>query len=235
MPDQFPKRGAIPTPRSALAAAVPYSVRVGAPPNSIVIPRQISMWGNDVHGNCVTAEEAFAKACNNPEIFISDDEVIAWATKHGVLEGANLAEVLTWMQNDGFVDSPFTYDDGTHFSVDWTNAATLAECHRPGTRPDLLACPSARPHTTRPTSDRVVRNGISAGQQRGSLHHTVRLRVHILAGATAWRPGPRGNHRNAAGLCDVHVEFHRDHRRALHGGHYARGIAQATHYGDPRR
>ena len=72
MPDQSPKRGAIPTPRSALAGAVPYSVRVGAPPNSIVIPRQISMWGNDVHGDCVTAEEAFAKACNNPEIFISE-------------------------------------------------------------------------------------------------------------------------------------------------------------------
>jgi hypothetical protein len=125
MPDQSPKRGAIPTPRSALAGAVPYSVRVGAPPNSIVIPRQISMWGNDVHGDCVTAEEAFAKACNNPEIFISDEEVIAWATKHGVLEGANLGEVLTWMQNDGFVDTPFTYDDGPHFSVDWTNAATL--------------------------------------------------------------------------------------------------------------
>ena len=138
MPDQFPKRGAIPTPRSVLAAAVPYSVRVGAPPNSIVIPRQISMWGNDVHGNCVTAEEAFAKACNNPEIFISDDEVIAWATKHGVLEGANLAEVLTWMQNDGFVDSPFTYDDGPHFSVDWTNAATL-QIHVQ-TRPDTVAC-----------------------------------------------------------------------------------------------
>ena len=47
----------------------------------MVKPAKISMWGNDVHGDCVTAEEAFAKACNNPEIFISDAEVIAWATE----------------------------------------------------------------------------------------------------------------------------------------------------------
>ena len=83
------------------------------------------MWGNDVHGDCVTAEEAFAKACNNPEIFISDNEVITWATSHGVLEGANLVEVLQWMQSGGFSQSGFTYDDGPHFTVNWTDAATL--------------------------------------------------------------------------------------------------------------
>ena len=128
MPVQSPKRGAIPTPRNLLATAVPYfaSVRAPAtPPNFIVIPKQISMWGNDVHGDCVTAEEAFAKACNNPEVFISDNEVIAWATKHGVLEGANLHEVLTWMQNDGFLDGSFTYDDGSYSSVNWHDAGTL--------------------------------------------------------------------------------------------------------------
>jgi hypothetical protein len=88
-------------------------------------PQRISMWGNDVHGDCVTAEEAFAKACNNPEIFISDAEVIAWATRHGVLEGANLTQVMTWMQNDGFTDGAFIYDDGPYLSVNWTSAGTL--------------------------------------------------------------------------------------------------------------
>jgi hypothetical protein len=83
------------------------------------------MWGNDVHGDCVTAEEAFAKACNNPEIFISDNEVISWASAHGVLEGAYLSDVLKWMQKDGFQQGGFTYDDGPYFSVDWTNSATL--------------------------------------------------------------------------------------------------------------
>jgi prepilin-type processing-associated H-X9-DG protein len=83
------------------------------------------MWGNDVHGDCVTAEEAFAKACNNPEIFITDDEVIAWATKNGVLEGAYLTQVLTLMQNGGFAGGANTFDDGPYFSVDWTDAGTL--------------------------------------------------------------------------------------------------------------
>jgi hypothetical protein len=125
MPDRVVKRGALPSPRSALAAAIPFPTSLAAPANFLVKPKQISMWGNDVHGDCVTAEEAFAKACNDPEIFISDAQVIAWATKHGVLEGAYLVDVLTWMQNDGFPGDGVTYDDGTHFSVDWTNAATL--------------------------------------------------------------------------------------------------------------
>src|SRR4051794_9906736 len=125
MPDQAAKRGAIPSPRSALAAATPYPTRVGAPANFLAKPQRISFWGNYDHGDCVTAEEAFAKACNNPEIFISEAEAIAWATKHGVLEGAVIVDVLTWMQNDGFSDSGVTYDDGPHFSVNWTNSATL--------------------------------------------------------------------------------------------------------------
>src|SRR5215469_8532093 len=118
MPDQSPSRGAIPSPRSALAAAAPYSPPVGAPATFIIIPQKISFWRNYDNGDCVTAEEAFAKSCNNPEIFIPYAEVISWATKHGVLNGATLIEVLTWMQNEGFTDgSGITYDDGSHYSV----------------------------------------------------------------------------------------------------------------------
>ncbi|MBV8818154.1 MAG: hypothetical protein JO022_07335, partial [Acidobacteriaceae bacterium] len=88
-------------------------------------PAQISFWGNYDHGDCVTAEEAFAKACNNPEILISDSEVITWATGHNVLEGANLTQVLQWMQNGGFVQNGATYDDGPYFSVNWTDSSIL--------------------------------------------------------------------------------------------------------------
>jgi hypothetical protein len=70
MPDQSPKRGAIPSPRSTLAAATPHVATIGLPANFMMKPQRISMWGNDVHGDCVTAEEAFAKACHQPEIFI---------------------------------------------------------------------------------------------------------------------------------------------------------------------
>jgi acylphosphatase len=119
------KRGALPSPRHALAGATPFVPAIGAPPNFIVKPAQISMWGNDVHGDCVTAEEAFAKACNNPEIFIPEADVIAWAQKHGWLEGAYLTDVLNAMQNDGFAEGNYVYDDGPYSSVNWTNAGIL--------------------------------------------------------------------------------------------------------------
>ena len=102
-------RSVVPSRLPETCSARPYFAHVrapAAPPNFIVTPKQLSMWGNDVHGDCVTAEEAFAKACNNPEIFISDDDVIAWATRHGVLEGAYLYQVMTWMQDDGFLTAP---------------------------------------------------------------------------------------------------------------------------------
>ena len=125
MAEQELRRGALPSPRSALAAARPHVAAVGAPPTYLVRPQRISMWGNDVHGDCVTAEEAFAKACHSPEIFISDDEVIGWAKEHGVLEGAYLTDVMNWMQNYGFVDGSQLDVDGGHYSVNWSDDATL--------------------------------------------------------------------------------------------------------------
>ncbi|MBW8817378.1 MAG: hypothetical protein JF598_03890 [Streptomyces sp.] len=88
-------------------------------------PAQISFWGNDVHGDCVTAEEAFAKACHNPEIFVPDGEVISWATQHGVLEGAGLQPVMTWMQQAGFATGTNIYNDGSCFAVNWQSTAAM--------------------------------------------------------------------------------------------------------------
>jgi hypothetical protein len=126
MPVTRKRRGALPSPRSELAAAMPHVAATAVPPNVIRVPKQISMWGNDVHGDCVTAEEAFAKACHLPEIFISDNEVIKWATDHGVLEGANLVQVLKLMQKNGFSQGKKKlFDDGPYFSVNWTDSTTL--------------------------------------------------------------------------------------------------------------
>jgi hypothetical protein len=66
-----PRRGAIATPRNLLAAAMPYMpggleaaavAPPAAPANFIRAPKRLSMWGNYDNGDCVTAEEAFAKA-----------------------------------------------------------------------------------------------------------------------------------------------------------------------------
>jgi hypothetical protein len=126
--NKTPMRGAAPSMRSALAAAVPHTAAAGAPPpqpNFLILPHQISSWGNFDHGDCVTAEEAFAKACHKPEIFITDQIAIGWATKHDVLDGANIHQVMQWMQKGGFHENGKTFDDGKIFSVDWTDPSTL--------------------------------------------------------------------------------------------------------------
>jgi len=123
--DQSPKRGASPSPRVALAAATPFALRVGAPPQFLTAPQQLSFWGNYTDGDCVTAEEAFTKACHNPEIFITEDVAVGWARDHGVLNGAVISDVLTWMQDDGFQQDEHRYNDGQHYAVNWTHRATL--------------------------------------------------------------------------------------------------------------
>src|SRR5208283_549468 len=118
-------RGAIPSPRQKLAAATPHKLIGATPPNYLIIPKKISFWGNDVDGDCVTAEEAFAKACNNPEVFVTDQVAINWATQHHFLNGAVLSDVLETMVTTGFQQGGKTFDDGQAYSVDWTNAALL--------------------------------------------------------------------------------------------------------------
>ena len=57
-------RGAIPTPRHELAAASPHKpdASVVVPAAFLMWPTKTAMWGNDIFGDCVTVEEAFAKA-----------------------------------------------------------------------------------------------------------------------------------------------------------------------------
>ena len=118
-------RGATPSPRARLAAAVPHAIIGPTPLHLLYKPEKLSFWHNDQYGDCVTAEEAFAKAVHNPEIFITDADVLSWATAHHVLNGASLVEVLDWMTTVGFTQNGHTYDDGPHTAVNWTNAAVL--------------------------------------------------------------------------------------------------------------
>ncbi len=118
-------RGAFPSPRYRLAAALPHTITGPTPPQVLYKPSKLSFWLNDKDGDCVTAEEAFAKACHQPEIFISDAEVEKWAKAHKVLNGANLVDVLDAMETHGFQQGGHTYDDGPSTAVDWTNIALL--------------------------------------------------------------------------------------------------------------
>jgi hypothetical protein len=120
-------RGAIPTPRHELAAAMPFVAEeaVAAPASFLMWPVQMSSWNNYVYGDCVSAEEAFAKATASPQTFIPEATVVAWATAHGYLNGATLTSVMTTMQTKGFPLNKKTYDDGRHLAVNWTNAPLL--------------------------------------------------------------------------------------------------------------
>jgi hypothetical protein len=127
MPDKPDKRprGAYPSPRHKLMAATPHIASGTTPTQFIRKPAQLSMWLNDIDGDCVTAEEAFKCACAAPEIFISDNEVLSWATSRGVLNGAMLPDVMGMMHKHGFEQGGVVYGDGPHVGVDWEDNAIL--------------------------------------------------------------------------------------------------------------
>lgn len=123
-PRQF-LRGAKPSPRHKLLASAPFQFRA-APLQFALVPTKLSMWGNDQYGDCVTAEEAFAKACYTPEIYIGTDVVTDWAERHGVLNGATLTEVLdAFARGDGFQVGTQRYNDGPYNGVDYTDQSLL--------------------------------------------------------------------------------------------------------------
>jgi hypothetical protein len=86
----------------------------------------MSSWNNYVYGDCVSAEEAFAKAAAAPQTFIPEDKVVDWAEQHGYINGATLTAVMTTMQTQGFPLNNKTYNDGPFNSVNWVDAAILA-------------------------------------------------------------------------------------------------------------
>lgn len=123
MSNGFP-RGAVPTPINRILAASPFR-EIAAPPEFAFVPANLDYWGNNQYGDCVSAEEAFAKACYNPEIFIDAKTVIAWARKHGYLNGAMLPDVMNSMQKDGFQVGGQQYNDGPYAGVNYGNEALL--------------------------------------------------------------------------------------------------------------
>lgn len=117
-------RGARPSPPHKLLAAQPF-LGIVAPAQFAIVPKQLNMWGNSQYGDCVSAEEAFAKACHTPEIFIDEQTVIDWARKNGFLNGADLKEVCDAMEKHGFQVGNQLYNDGSAQGVDYSNESVL--------------------------------------------------------------------------------------------------------------
>ncbi len=120
-------RGAIPSPRWALAAANPHvpDPSISLPQSYLAWPTKLSYWGNNKHDDCVSAEEAFAKITALPYIYISESTLIGWASQHGYLEGASIYGVLKTMHDEGLAITGGTVFDGPFRTVNWTDASTL--------------------------------------------------------------------------------------------------------------
>lgn len=120
-----PRRGAVASARHELAGATPHVPLRHIPATCLRMPPRLSFWGNDREGDCVTAEEAFAKACHAPDVLIEDSVAETWAARHGLRDGASLHQVLEWMQGAGFAQNGRTYNNGAAHAVNWTDPAAL--------------------------------------------------------------------------------------------------------------
>jgi hypothetical protein len=117
--DIFVPSGDFPTPNHELATAHPYQAGGAAPGQFLAWPIDVGSWENEQVRNSSWAEEAFAKACAEPNVFIPTDVVLFTSAECG---SSNFA---AFMQTHGFQMDRKAYLDGPFNSVDWTNAAAL--------------------------------------------------------------------------------------------------------------
>jgi hypothetical protein len=115
----FVPSGEFPTPNDELAAAKPYRAAGGPPESFLAWPIEIGFWKNERLSDSSWAEEAFAKACAEPKVFIPTEVVLLSSQVCG---SSNFAAFL---QTHGFQMERKAYLDGPFFSVDWTNVAAL--------------------------------------------------------------------------------------------------------------
>jgi hypothetical protein len=115
----FVPSGGFPTPNHELAAAQPYRAGVAAPESFLAGPIEIGFWGNEKVGNSIWAEEAFAKACAQPKVFIPTDVVLSASRECG---SSNFA---VFLQTHGFQMEGKAYLDGPFRSVNWTDTEAL--------------------------------------------------------------------------------------------------------------
>lgn len=104
---------------------------VAAPAKVTMVPKRLSMWGNNQYGCCVSSESAFSIAAYSTyigidEIFVTEATLIKWARDHGWLNGADLLSVIEDMQRDGIKDeNGVLRKAGKPSSVNYSDEDTL--------------------------------------------------------------------------------------------------------------
>ena len=122
-------RGLVPSPEEALRTARAYVPKapMAIPTSFLQWPITMSYWGNDEFGDCVTAEEAFAKAAAPGYYFIPEDTVIGWARRNGYLNGAACYSVLSTMRDKGIDFSLNTLFDGDFSRIGYEDSVILRD------------------------------------------------------------------------------------------------------------
>lgn len=115
----FVPSGEFPTPNNQLAAAQPYRAVGAASESFITWPIGIERGLSEKVSNSVWAEEAFAKACVDPKVLIPTDAVLFASRECG---SSNFA---AFMQTHGFQIKDKAYLDGPFNSIDWTSEVAL--------------------------------------------------------------------------------------------------------------
>ena len=100
----FVPSGEFPTPNHELAAAQPYKGGGTAPESFIAWPTGIGSWGNEKGSNSSWAEEAFAKACAEPKVFIPTDVVLFTSRECGAI--ANVGPVKIGVASANLASGP---------------------------------------------------------------------------------------------------------------------------------
>lgn len=120
-------RGLIPSPEEALRTARVYVPRtlMAMPSSFLQWPYKMSYWGNDKYGDCVTAEEAFAKVTASGHYFIPECTVIGWAERNGYLNGTTCSSVLSTMRDKGIDFSMNILYDGNFSIINYKDCTAL--------------------------------------------------------------------------------------------------------------
>jgi hypothetical protein len=117
-------RGGKRSPGHKLAAAPKFHVTGQPPAKFAMIPAALGMYGNDTYGDCVSAQEAvslvaYTTYCGSP-VKPTDAEVVAFARKYGLLNGADLTQVMDIMATKGMTVGGKVYKDGGYAAVDYS-------------------------------------------------------------------------------------------------------------------
>jgi hypothetical protein len=114
-----------------VAQTTPYRLirrGLGAiPATYFVFCEVLSYWLNQQDGDCVTAEQCYnidlaSTIATGTGYVVSDNDVLSFARKYGLLNGADLAQVDSIMQTNGLPTSDGKlFKVGATAAVDWTN------------------------------------------------------------------------------------------------------------------